>query len=96
VNKILDKRWIFCETTYKKSNEYRKALRVGKKLKNNEMEKETIITIVICICIFFAIREVMAWYFKINKILSNQDLIISFLAEEEAETDSEYEDETLS
>jgi hypothetical protein len=62
------------------------------------METEPIITIIVCICIFFAVRELWAWFFKINKILKNQELIISLLlgASEEGDDDSAQEDEAQS
>ncbi len=42
----------------------------------------TLIIIVLAIGIFLAFREIMCWYWKINKTLENQEEIIKLLKEQ--------------
>ena len=46
--------------------------------------------VLICVIIFIAIRELLCWYYKINKMVSNQDEIIRLLKKiaNEADTDT--------
>lgn len=43
------------------------------------MSNLPILLILLAIALFFLCRELMCWYWKINKHLENQDKIISFL-----------------
>lgn len=43
-----------------------------------------LIGLAICILVFLALREVMAWYWKINAIIANQDKIIRLLEDQQA------------
>ena len=45
--------------------------------------------VLICVIIFIAIRELLCWYYKINKMVSNQDEIIRLLKKIANETDTD-------
>ena len=45
--------------------------------------------VLICVIIFIAIRELLYWYYKINKMVSNQDEIIRLLKKIANETDTD-------
>ena len=45
------------------------------------MGESAVFWIIIAIIIFFVVREIMLWYWKINKIVENQDEQIKLLEE---------------
>ena len=46
-------------------------------------------TFFLIVLIFIAIRELLCWYYKINKMVSNQDEIIRLLKKIANETDTD-------
>lgn len=47
-----------------------------------------LLIVLICILIFIAIRELVCWYYKINKMVSNQNEIIRLLKKIAHESDA--------
>ena len=45
--------------------------------------------LIVLICVIIAIRELLCWYYKINKMVSNQDEIIRLLKKIANETDTD-------
>lgn len=54
-----------------------------------------VIMIVIGILIFLAIRELICWYYKINKMVENQEEIIRLLRKISGENVSDQNSETI-